>query len=80
METLPSTQCVGSVTSPEPHLTSDVPRVTLKAPDKAKILRRAEVKILPLAKRKQTGKTPSLSYAPLLHMGVGRQQQQHARI
>jgi len=45
------------VTSPAPLLpdSQTVPRVKLKALDKAKILRRAEVKIVPFTNRKQTG-------------------------
>ena len=48
------------VTSPSPPLpdsqtTAAVPMVKLKALDKAKILRRAEVKIVPFTNRKQTG-------------------------
>jgi len=48
------------VTSPAPPLpdsqtTAAVPRVKLKALDKAKILRGAEVKIFPFTNRKQTG-------------------------
>ena len=40
---------------PDPKTTAAVPRVKLKALDKVKILRGAEVKILPFTNRKQTG-------------------------
>ena len=40
---------------PDPQTTAVVPRVKLKALDKAKILRGAEVKILPFTNRKQIG-------------------------
>ena len=40
---------------PDPQTTAAVPRLKLKSFDKVNILRRAEVKILPLTNRKQTG-------------------------
>ena len=58
------------VTSPTPHLpdpqtTGAVPRVKLKALDKAMILRGAEVKILQFTNRKQRG-INTIIFPPLL--------------
>jgi len=49
---------------PDPQITAAVPRVKLKAIDKAKILRGAAVKILPFTNRKQTG-INSITFLPI---------------
>ena len=70
MATLSTTQWVGSKSPPrhrlfsDPQTTAAVPRVKLKAPDKAKILRGAEVKIIPFTNRKEIG-TNAIMFLPL---------------
>ena len=52
---------------PDPQTTAAVPRVKLKALDKAKILRGAEVKILPFTSRKQTG-INTIMFLPIVEL------------
>ncbi|KAM6992309.1 uncharacterized protein LKV04_008361 [Tautogolabrus adspersus] len=68
------------VTSPAPPLAADqmtaaVNRVKMKALDKAKILKSAEVKILPFTNRKQTG-INSIMFLPIAELSTSMTQNQ----
>ena len=52
---------------PDPQTTAAVPRVKLKALDKAKILRGAEVKMIPFTNRKKLG-TNAIMFLPLAEL------------
>uniref|UniRef100_UPI00358FA915 uncharacterized protein n=1 Tax=Myxine glutinosa TaxID=7769 RepID=UPI00358FA915 len=52
---------------PDPQTTAALPRVKLKALDKAKILRGTEVKIIPFTNRKQIG-TNAIMFLPLAEL------------
>ena len=52
---------------PDPQTTAAVPRVKLKALDKAKVLRGAEVKILPFTNKKQAG-INTITFLPIAEL------------